>query len=272
MSDTNTNTPLDKFLNPISSSVAKPPTTVPGINMSGLWERGGIRNVNLGSAVIGHAQLGTAIIGTANIGTLSFNQITGGTAILGGTTNGNGLLTVNDSGGTQKSLIDNTGITVFDLTSFNFALTGGGTYASFGADSVHNSVTISGGVGIGFRVSASSATFQMGAFSQGNFAVNCGTFFVNGTAKTAIVPTSQGYKALYCAESPEVWFFDFCDTKEKVDPLFAEVTEPPYHYIKCEGGEYQVWGKRKGFNHLRFEDKTEEQFRKNNDFWSTPNK
>lgn len=90
------------------------------------------------------------------------------------------------------------------------------------------------------------------------------------SAKTAIVETSQGYKALYCTESPEVWFMDFYDSKEKIDPMFLEVTEKPYHYIKCEDGEYQVWGKRKGFGGKRFESKDKNEFHRNNAFWSIP--
>lgn len=88
--------------------------------------------------------------------------------------------------------------------------------------------------------------------------------------KTAIVPTKEGYKALYTNESPEVWFMDFCESKDKIDPTFLEVTSEPYHFIKCEGGEYQVWGKRKGLEHKRFESKTEDEFLTNNSFWDTP--
>jgi hypothetical protein len=99
-----------------------------------------------------------------------------------------------------------------------------------------------------------------------------GTLLVNSVPKTAIVPSSEGYKTLYTNESPDVWFMDFCESKETIDPMFLEVTNPPYHFIKCEDGEYQVWGKRKGFETTRFEPKTKEQFDKNNDFWSTPNK
>lgn len=71
-----------------------------------------IGSAQIQDAAIGNAHLGTAIIGTANIGTLSFNEITGGTATLGGTLNGNGVLTVKDSGGTSRVLLDSSGITV----------------------------------------------------------------------------------------------------------------------------------------------------------------
>lgn len=105
--------------------------------------------------------------------------------------------------------------------------------------------------------------------ASGSVNVLCSSdFTINGTAKTAIVPTSKGYKALYTNESPDVWFMDFCENKDKIDPTFLEVTSPPYHFIKCEDGEYQVWGKRKGFEHLRFESKTKEEFDRNTIFWS----
>lgn len=95
-----------------------------------------------------------------------------------------------------------------------------------------------------------------------------GTLDIYQTDKTAIVPTSEGFNALYCMESPEVWFMDFCDEKGKLSPMFEEVTVGPYHYIKCGGGEYQVWGRRKGHEHKRFEKKTKAEFDKNNEFYS----
>ena len=90
-------------------------------------------------------------------------------------------------------------------------------------------------------------------------------FMINGNAKEAVVPTSEGHKALYCAEAPEVWFFDFCDSKKKVDPMFLEVTEGEMRFIKCDKG-YQVWRRRKGHGHKRFEVRTYEQFIKNEKF------
>lgn len=96
-----------------------------------------------------------------------------------------------------------------------------------------------------------------------------GDFSLNGTVKTAVVPTSQGYRALYTNESPDVWFVDFArgTLESDLDPMFRETTSPPYHYIQCVGGEYQVWGKRKGFEHTRFGSKTKEEFERNNKFW-----
>ena len=99
--------------------------------------------------------------------------------------------------------------------------------------------------------------------------ITCGDEFrINGTPKTAIVPTKSGHKALYAMEAPNVWFMDFVDKKDVLDPLFIEVTTPPYKYIKCDDGTYQVWAKRKGFEDTRFEDKTPEQFTANNSLYS----
>jgi hypothetical protein len=102
---------------------------------------------------------------------------------------------------------------------------------------------------------------QTGRFQSDNSYVT-----LNGVDKTAIVSTLQGYKALYCAEAPEVWFFDFCKSKDKISPLFLEVTEGEMNFIKCEKG-YQVWRRRKGHADKRFEPKTALQFYKNEAFY-----
>jgi hypothetical protein len=91
-------------------------------------------------------------------------------------------------------------------------------------------------------------------------------FNASGTVKTAIVPTSKGLKTLYCTESPEVWFMDFY--KDKVDPLFLEVTKKPYHEVKCTDGFTMIFGIRKDVNNERFAPKTSKEFVKNNQFWS----
>lgn len=99
-----------------------------------------------------------------------------------------------------------------------------------------------------------------------------GSFSLNGTTKTAIVPTTEGYKALYCAEAPEVWFFDFSKDKDSIDPLFLEVTEGEMKTIRCEDGSLQVWRKRKGFSQERFTPKSAEEFQRNNSFWNMAKK
>jgi len=105
--------------------------------------------------------------------------------------------------------------------------------------------------------------------------------------KTAILPTSEGYRALYCMESPEVWFMDFCTAKKKrnwlkpwkstyvldLDPLFEEVTSTPYIVIETKarvGNKklLQVWAKRIGKGATRLEKMTEKQFKSNERFYS----
>lgn len=108
------------------------------------------------------------------------------------------------------------------------------------------------------------------------------------TAKTAVVETSKGYKALYCTESPEVWFMDFCEGKRvkkkwwkfwdkqweiKPSRTFLEVTSAPYIPIKTGiSGVVQLWAKRRGHEKKRFESKTKQEFESNNKFWSESGK
>ncbi|MCR4305481.1 MAG: hypothetical protein NUV73_00165 [Candidatus Daviesbacteria bacterium] len=99
-----------------------------------------------------------------------------------------------------------------------------------------------------------------------------GRIQVNGSDKAAIMLLNGEYRTLYCAEAPEVWFFDFAKNKESIDPLFMEATEGELKYIKCDDGTYQVWRRRIGHAYKRFEVKTAEQFRKNNEFWSMPDR
>lgn len=94
--------------------------------------------------------------------------------------------------------------------------------------------------------------------------------FQDGTDKSAIVPTSEGYNALFCTESPEVWFVDFCKSKNEIDPLFLEVTEGEMKFIRCVDGSLQVWRRRRGHAQKRFTQKTEAEFIRNEKFLSMP--
>lgn len=84
----------------------------------------------------------------------------------------------------------------------------------------------------------------------------------DGVTKTAVVPTSNGYQALYTAEAPDVWFMDFY--QDKPDPLFLEVTEGVQHEFKCTNGKTLMFTKRKGFKETRFTNKTRIEFERNN--------
>lgn len=141
---------------------------------------------------------------------------------------------------------------------------------------------ISGGVIVGTSLSAGSGNLRAGGyhyFNSGNdnvyiystgsnlsFKDGTGTYASLSALKTAVVPTSKGYNALYCTESPEVWFMDFVKKDKKLDSMFKEVTVSPYHYIKCVDGGYQVWGKRAGYAKTRFESKTHREFLANEKF------
>jgi hypothetical protein len=92
------------------------------------------------------------------------------------------------------------------------------------------------------------------------------TVRIKGTAKTAIVPTKSGYKALYCVESPEIWFIDFY--KDKIDPIFNEVTSGKKYEFKCIGGNKLLLSRRNGFENLRFEKKTSIEFDRNNNLYA----
>lgn len=104
---------------------------------------------------------------------------------------------------------------------------------------------------------------------------------LNGTDKYAIMQTAKGFNALYCVESPEVWFMDFCWGKKirkfpkfwktewqvKPDPTFMEVIEGQIVVMPTGVKNIvQIWGKRKGHADKRFETKTKEEYDKNEAF------
>ena len=97
--------------------------------------------------------------------------------------------------------------------------------------------------------------------------------------KNAIIKLADKYRALYCIESPEVWFVDFCKDSKSIDPLFLEATEGEMKFTKCvkfdvDGNEipdgYQVWRRRAGVTDRRFDERSEREFNANNVFWNTP--
>lgn len=107
-----------------------------------------------------------------------------------------------------------------------------------------------------------------------------GNLYTGGTLKTAVVKTSDGNRELYCIESPEVWFVDFCKRVQvpspfwarkyiyHIDPIFAQVTQGPYRYIQtAEKDIFQVWGKRRFHANRRFERVENEDYRQNERFW-----
>lgn len=234
---------------------------------------------------------------------------------LGGQDNIDGLLQLFNAAGVQISQIDNQGLVTFGLetgfrTAYNAAEYALGNITGFIGSSSNLDMTFRAGLGIQMVFSCSpNADFYMGIGESGEFKVH-GSFDVTqnfrvrgsnfdidgdtyiytigpdvyidsgGVVKTAIVPTSQGYRALYCAESPDVWFFDFAKVKPRkwwqfwkkteydIDPLFLETVEGELTFIPTVSKDkVMVYGKRKGYLNTRMEQKTEAQFIKNNKFW-----
>lgn len=63
-------------------------------------------------------------------------------------------------------------------------------------------------------LAATDGTADINIEASDDVNINCDVFRINGAGKTAVLDTSKGYRELYCMESPEVWFMDFCDTKD----------------------------------------------------------
>lgn len=244
----------------------------------------------------------------AKIQSINFSKGTGGTLTLGGTANGNGVLNVVNEGATSLVMIDAGGIDVYGTAQvLDFKQSAAGTlWGQVGYDlATLNGVGIRSFNGIDvvlksdeafaciadttlvMRTTNSAAEIDMtsGGLTDiyGGTVDIHGTFKVNGTTKTAIVPTSQGYRALYCAESPDVWFFDkgtinyppwwkvWAKPTYEINPLFLETIEEVDHIIPTTNKMIvQVWGKRKGFGTIHMEEKTEEEFNRNTQFWSIP--
>lgn len=128
------------------------------------------------------------------------------------------------------------------------------------------------------------------------------TYFENPVGyKIAIVPTSQGPRAMFCRESPEVCFDDdlWVDLKEGVNPLpvdalFMETIEPETAFVQSvvpdrmvmfgawsQAGELfvqvsracrarvSICGIRKGAKGVRMPAATDDQMVNNADFWGT---
>lgn len=96
--------------------------------------------------------------------------------------------------------------------------------------------------------------------------------YIGSGTKTAIMPTSQGYRSLFCIESPEVWFMDIVGKDKQPDPLFDEVTTGKAHFIRIEDENgahvgFQKWARRKGYENQRFTAASEAVYEANKAFW-----
>jgi hypothetical protein len=211
---------------------------------------GAITEIKLSDYSVTNRKLGTDAVSTVNI----LNASVTGAKIVSGAIAGTHL---------AGSAVTDTKI---GNVSWNKGTAGtatfGGATNSNGIINVNDS---SGSILYSFTNTGMTAGTNVLAFDSntGTTRVTVGTM----VAKTAIVPIEDSYKALYCVESPEVWFVDFVKDKFNLDITFLEATNPPYRFVQCEDGWFQVWGKRKGFENKRFESKTKDEYDKNNMFW-----
>ena len=175
-----------------------------------------------------------------------------------------------DYSGVERSRLTSDGLITYSDNGLNCRRTSSDT-VSYGVIGVgtSNEFVIAANNNNNMQIATTGSGKKMDLVSiNGTINLTAAAVQIGGVTKTAIVPTTSGYRSLYTNESPEVWFMDFY--RDIPDPLFMEVTEPPYREIECKDGYVQIWGKRKGAGQKRFEEKTEEEFRKNNEFWSTP--
>lgn len=215
-------------------------------------------------------------VGTITSGAITGNTITGGVVQTG--TSGDRVemsaspnaMRLYDSGGVEKYRFDPDGLKMYDTGTHWYRFSDGTFWGSFFMASSTETVLQAGGsIDLDFISGQSGGDIQLvSANDEINvFPGGSGQVFVNGSAKAAILNTSGGYKALYCLESPEVWFFDIAKDERSIDPVFLEATEGDMNMLNTDQGELLVFRRRRGFGVTRFEAKTVEQFDRNNQFW-----
>jgi len=216
---------------------------------------------------------------SADFGTLTAGSITGTTITSGlvRTSSDTGRIYLSQSGSTpQIGFLDGGNFKIAMQHNLCYFYGAGFGFAELGASSSRAVVGVSSTTGnfiygstdidlILFQ--ALNAEMFIGWVNSGEIQF-IGTFQINGSTKTAIVPTSKGYRALYAVESPDVWFFDIAESIDDVDSLFWEVTEGEYKTVTNKNGQLLVFRKRKGFATIRFEQKTKEQFIRNNNLYA----
>lgn len=276
---------------------------------TGILDAAIVSVINLNASNINTGSLNAASINVTN---LNANNITSGNYLVGNSgqpnqiiirRNGsNGFLTWE---GGNKIWSDENQFMGFTANGERFYFyTGGTTYALFqrGAQAefyagikaaAGSNINADGDIKANGRLKSNQNTMELNGknvtfWNTSEFYLSGSTpkVKIGGNEKTAIVPTSKGYKALYCMESPEVWFMDFCfATRENpmwmfwkkqytyhIDPLFREVAVPPYHFMPTMRSDiFQVWGRRLGHTHKRFGKKTKRQFLKNERFYRMAN-
>lgn len=103
---------LNQYFQPINTPVSSSRGAIESFGFQSGIERSTINTMSIADLAVNNAKIGSASINDAKIGTLTFSVIAGGTANFGGTSNGNGVVSVKDSGGTERVRLDNSGVTV----------------------------------------------------------------------------------------------------------------------------------------------------------------
>jgi len=259
---------------------------------------------NLGTITAG--SINAALVTITN---LNANNITTGTIRAGGSGQPDAIVLVRDSGGTGTKLRWEGGSRMWADASNRIGINSLGSPMYIYVDSSERviipssgQVTLRGGAYVDGHLNVNNGTLRVNngnivwydsklesgkdryvfKDSSGNEKISLrpdgsnSSLRMNGyelrltSNKTAIVPTSSGYRALYCIESPEVWFMDFFEEGTKPDPMFDEVTEGKSYFVPCYDGNgdkfLQVWRRRAGHAHHRFDYKTLGEFEQNERF------
>lgn len=230
--------------------------------------------IEAGTITSGKLNVSTLSVISANLGSVNAGSITG-VIITGGTIRtsssgdrvemtGSPERLVVYEGSNKRVQLGSGFIILYGSNSITFATSGGTEYGYLDTSSTSMNLISSSDASDGLQITNINGDITIAADDVINLIAP--TVKILGSTKTAIVPTKQGYKALYCAEAPDVWFMDFY--KDKVDPMFNNVTEGKQYEFNCINGKKLLFAKRKGFSNTRFEIKTKEEFERNNKFYA----
>lgn len=198
----------------------------------------------------------TANLGSVNAGSVSGVTVTGGTVRTNSSSSRVEMsssperFTVWDSG--NRRIVLGGGVIIFYGTSAVRLSNGGNLLSQWDASSSSfNFISTSASQGILINNDGSGDIYIV---ANDIVNLNAPTVRLDTGSKSAILPLAGGYRSVYCAEAPDIWFMDF--HKKKIDPMFEEVTEGQSYEFKCIDGTKLTLRHRKGFEKVRFQKKT----------------
>lgn len=209
----------------------------------------------------------TSNLGSVNAGTISGVTITGGTVRTASSGSRVELSTSPDRlrvyDGANQRVLMGSGSAIFYGDNSVRLYRNGSIYAQWSCSSTSFNMVSTSNAGGGLHIRTNEGgdiIFQ----ASDKINMISPTVKFNGVTKTAIVPVKDEFRAVYCAEAPDVWFMDFQD-----DDLFKEVTEGQRYEFDCINDKKLIFARRKGYVNTRFESKTHEQFERNNQLYAT---